>query len=77
MVIKLTRNIKEKAKDEEKFYKLIKDAFHQKRKNLKNNLKNYNLNNIEKILKESSKDLTNRAEELTVSEFIKISNQLD
>ena len=31
-----------KALDEEKFYKLIKDSFQFKRKNLRNNLKNYN-----------------------------------
>ena len=38
-VIKFKRNKKIKANNEEKFYKLIKDSFTQKRKNLRNNLK--------------------------------------
>ncbi len=77
MVIKLKSNKKAGLKNEEKFYKLIKDAFKQKRKNLRNNLKNYNLDNIEKKLNSFNKDLTYRAEEITVTEFIEISNHLD
>ena len=49
-VIKFKRNKKISANDEEKFYKLIKDSFTQKRKNLKNNLKGYDLNKIQMIL---------------------------
>lgn len=77
MVIKLRKNKKDKVNNEELFYKLIKDSFSQKRKNLRNNLKNYDLEKINNILKTFNKDLTKRAEELTVEEFIKISNQLD
>lgn len=77
MVIKLVNKKKKKAKNEELFYKLIKDAFHQKRKNLRNNLKGYNLEKIDKILNSFNKSLTNRAEEITIDEFIEISNQLD
>ncbi len=62
--------------DEEKFYKLIKDAFKFKRKNLRNNLKEYNIDKINDILKKYDKDLTTRAESLTVKEFIDISNNL-
>ena len=49
VVVKLTKNKKYEAKDEEKFYKLVKDSFTQKRKNLRNNLRNYNLEKIEEI----------------------------
>jgi len=76
MVIKLKSKEKEKVNDENKFYKLIKDSFKQKRKNLRNNLKNYDLILIEKYLKEINKSLQNRAEELSVSDFIYLSNRL-
>ena len=75
-VLKLTKSDKYKANNEEKFYKLIKDSFKQKRKNLKNNLYNYNLTKIEKILSKYNKNLTNRAEEITIEEFIDLSNNI-
>lgn len=74
MVIKLKRKKKEFVKDEEFFYKLVKDSFKQKRKNLRNNLRSYNLERIEEKLKEINKSLQNRAEELSVSDFIYLSN---
>ncbi len=77
MVIKLKSNKKIGVKNEEKFYKLIKDSFKQKRKNLKNNLKNYNIEEINKVLNKFNKDLTYRAEEITIDEFIEISNHMD
>lgn len=61
---------------EEEFYKLIHDSFVHKRKNLRNNLKNYDLNKIENTLKTFNKDLTVRAEQITIEEFIKISNEI-
>ena len=77
VVIKFeTRENKVKALNEEKFYKLIKDSFQFKRKNLKNNLKGYNQDKINEILKEYNKDLTARAEEISVEEFINISNNI-
>lgn len=75
-VIKFKRNKKISANDEEKFYKLIKDSFTQKRKNLKNNLKGYDLNKIQTTLKKYDKDLTARAEQLSIEEFIDISNNI-
>lgn len=75
-VIKFKRNKKISANDEKKFYKLIKDSFTQKRKNLKNNLKEYDLNKIQTILKKYDKDLTARAEQLSIEEFIDISNNI-
>ena len=77
MVIKLKSNKKIGLKNEEKFYKLIKDAFKQKRKNLRNNLKNYDLEAVSEVLKKYNKDLTSRAEEISLEEFIEISNHLD
>ncbi len=77
VVLKLTkRKYYITAKNEEKFYKLVLDSFVHKRKNLKNNLTNYDLSKIESIMKTFNKDLTNRAEELNIEEFIKISNEL-
>ena len=75
MVIKLKRKDNNFVKDKEFFYKLIKDAFKQKRKNLRNNLKSYNLEKMEIILNGINKNLTNRAEELSVEDFINISNK--
>ena len=76
VVIKLKKNKKYYLNDEEFFYKFIKDAFTQKRKNLRNNLKKYDLNKMEKILNSIGKDLTYRAEEISVREFVKIVNEL-
>ena len=74
--VKTTSKYKEKVKNEDKFYKIIKDSFTHKRKNLRNNLMNYDLSKIEEILKKYNKDLTSRAESLTIEEFIEISNNL-
>ena len=76
MVIKLKRNKKNISNNEELLYKLIKDSFRQKRKNLRNNLNNYDLEKIEKLLNERNKSLKCRAEELSVEDFVFISNNL-
>lgn len=78
-VIKLISNNKYKniVKDEEKLYKLIKDSFTHKRKNLRNNLINYDKDKISEILKKYNKDLTARAETITIEEFIDISNNIN
>lgn len=75
-VIIFKKSNKYKVNNEAVFYKLIKDSFTQKRKNLKNNLKSYDLIKIENILKKINKDLTYRAESLTIEDFILISNEL-
>lgn len=64
------------ALNEQKFFLLVQDAFRQKRKNLRNNLKNYDLAKIGDILKKFGKDITYRAEQLTIEEFIVLSNEL-
>ena len=75
-VLKLIKNKKYNVKNEQKFYKLIKDSFKQKRKNLRNNLKSYDFEKINSILKTFDKDLNKRAEQITIEEFVKISNEI-
>ena len=65
-----------RAKDEELFFKVVRSAFQYKRKNIRNNLKNYDLKKIEEVLKKHNYDLTVRAEQLNLDVFIDISDAL-
>ncbi len=67
---------KYKLKDDKLFFKLIRDAFTYKRKNLRNNLKGYNLEKIKKILSKYNLDLNVRAETISLEQFVEISNNL-
>ena len=58
------------------FERIVRDSFQFKRKNIKNNLKNYDLKIISSVLSEYSYDLNVRAEMLDVEIFVKISNAL-
>ena len=58
------------------FERLVRDSFQYKRKNLRNNLKNYDLDVISNVLQEHGYDLTVRAEALDVSIFVEIANAL-
>lgn len=58
------------------FSKLVRDSFQYKRKNLRNNLKAYDLTKIEPILQKFNYQLTSRAEELPLEVFVEISNIL-
>ena len=71
---KINNNIE--LKDKDVFFKLVRDSFVQKRKTLRNNLKNYNLDKIEEILKKHNFDLSVRAEQLSIEIFAEISNNL-
>ena len=62
--------------DEQLFFKLIKDSFEFKRKTIKNNLKNYDLEKIEKVLKKHKLDLSVRAEQISLELFVEIANGL-
>lgn len=62
--------------DEKIFFKLVRDSFKQKRKNLKNNLKEYDLDKIENVLKKYNLDLNVRAEALSIEQFAEIANIL-
>lgn len=77
IIVEMTKRKKKyNVKNEEIFFKLVRDSFKYKRKNLRNNLKNYDLDKINDILKKSNLDLSVRAEHLTIEEFIKISNYI-
>ena len=67
---------KQKVNNEELFFKLIRDSFHFKRKNIRNNLKNYDLKIVEEVLLKHHHDLTSRAEELELDVFIDLANSL-
>jgi 16S rRNA (adenine1518-N6/adenine1519-N6)-dimethyltransferase len=71
---KINNNIE--LKDKDVFFKLVRDSFVQKRKTLRNNLKNYDLNKIEEVLKKHNFDLSVRAEQLSIEIFAEISNNL-
>ena len=75
-IIKLTKKHIIENCDFEKYKSLVYDAFKQKRKNLKNNLANYDLDKISDILKKYNFDLTNRAEDLTFEIFIEITKNI-
>lgn len=63
-------------KNEQIFFKLIRDSFKQKRKTLKNNLKGYDLSKIEEVLKKHNMDLSVRAEMIPIDVFVEIANNL-
>lgn len=63
-------------KDEKIFFELIRAAFSQKRKTLRNNLKGYDLEKIEVVLEKHSFSLMTRAEELSLEIFVEVANAL-
>lgn len=75
-VISLEKHSKYDIKDTNKFEKLIKDSFKYKRKNLRNNLKGYDLNLIENILNKNNYSLSDRAEDVSVEVYVEIANHL-
>lgn len=70
------KNSNYNVNDEEKFFKLVRDSFRQKRKTLKNNLKEYDFSKIEEILLKNNLPLDIRAENITLDIFIEISNNI-
>lgn len=77
VVVTLSRKTHEnKCHNEEKLFSLIRDAFRQKRKNLRNNLKGYDLQKIESVLNKYNLDLNVRAEQLDLDVYIDIANSL-
>lgn len=77
VVVSFQKKIKkEYLKDKKFFLKLVHDSFRFKRKTLKNNLKNYDLDKIEMVLKKYGFDLSVRAEVLNYKIFVEIANTL-
>lgn len=64
------------VKDEDIFFKLIRDSFNQKRKTLRNNLKGYDLEKIESVLNKYALDLSVRAEALPIEIFVEMANSI-
>lgn len=58
------------------FEKLVRDSFQYKRKTLRNNLKGYDLDKVNKVLEKYGKNLSVRAEALDVEVFVEIANEL-
>ena len=76
-VIKLSKKDKElEIKDKDLFFKLVQDSFKMKRKNIKNNLKGYDLDKIAKVLDSYGLDLTARAESINLKCFVDMANIL-
>lgn len=76
-VIKLKkRTNKHYLRDKNLFFKLVRASFKHKRKTLKNNLTNYDLEKVLNVLKKYDLDLTVRAEQLAIEQFVDIANSL-
>ncbi len=76
VIIKLESKDRIFVKNEDLFFKLVRDSFRYKRKTIRNNLKEYDLNRIEEVLKEHGYDLNTRSEVLSVNIFCDIANKL-
>ena len=59
------------------FNNLVRDSFQFKRKNLRNNLKKYDLDKIEIVLKKHNFDLSCRAENIPLDVFVEICNYIN
>jgi 16S rRNA (adenine1518-N6/adenine1519-N6)-dimethyltransferase len=64
------------VKDIDLFKRVVRDSFQFKRKNLRNNLKRYDLDKIENVLKSHNLDLSVRAESISLDIFVEIVNEL-
>ena len=64
-------------KNKDTFFKLIKDSFQFKRKTIRNNLKNYDLDKISNVLEKNNFSLTTRAEEIPVEVFVEMANEIE
>ena len=71
------KKCKYNVKNEDFFFKIVRDSFKQKRKTIKNNLKEYDLEKIEEVLKKYGFSLDSRAEQIPTEVFIEIVNMLD
>lgn len=75
-IIKLVKKKINLECDYNSFKVIVNAAFKQKRKNLKNNFKGYDLDKISVVLEKYNLSLTNRAEDLSYEIFVEISNIL-
>ena len=76
-VVKMTsKENKEYLKDIDFFEKLVKDSFRFKRKTIKNNLSNYDLDKINNILNKYDFDINTRSECIPYYVFVEMANEL-
>ncbi len=75
VVMKFVRHDKYVIDDMEFFSKFVHDCFKFKRKNLRNNLKGYDLEIMEDILACYDLTLQSRAEQVSIDKFIDIANE--
>jgi len=75
-IIKFTKRLNKLEVHKEKYFQLINDSFKMKRKTLKNNLNNYNFDEIKKVLNKYALSETVRAEELSEEVFAEISKMV-
>jgi len=71
-VIKMVSKNNKRTTNMEIFKRLIKDSFRMKRKNIKNNLYNYDLKLINNVLVNYNLNLQNRAEDIPLDCFLDI-----
>lgn len=77
IVLKMIKNEnKLTPKNEEGFFKLVRDSFKYKRKTLKNNLIDYDFEIVKKVLLENGFKENVRAEQIPIDIFIMISDRL-
>lgn len=75
IVIQMKRKeVLESLTNEKFFFQLIRSSFQQKRKTLRNNLRSYDLVQIEEVLKKFNLDLNVRAEQIPIHVFVEIAN---
>lgn len=63
--------------NKELFFKLVRDSFQFKRKNIKNNLSNYDLSIVDRVLNENGFSLTSRAEQIPLKVYVILANSLN
>lgn len=68
------KDVLEKLENEQFFFQFIRASFTQKRKTLRNNLKGYDLEQIESTLRKFDFDLSARAEQIPIHVFVEIAN---
>jgi len=71
-IIKFSRRLNKLDVNKEKYFEIVNESFKMKRKTLKNNLSNYDFNEIKEILNKYNLSETARAEELSEEVFVEI-----
>lgn len=66
----------EYVKDLDFFRKIVKDSFRFKRKTIKNNLCNYDINIIESVLEKYNFNINTRSENIPYYVFVELANEL-